>query len=92
MTLTQCYSCDYTHFLFILGHSTTTSIKDHPYLLDHVINGRVLYPAAGFILLAWQSFAKMEGQDFNELPITIKDFKIHHASVIPQTGTLSSQT
>ena len=62
------------------------SLKEDAYIADHCINGRVLYPAAGYLVMVWQALAKSLGQDFTQLPVTIKDFKIHNASIVPDNG------
>ncbi|GIZ02334.1 fatty acid synthase [Caerostris extrusa] len=56
--------------------------KDDAYLLDHKIDGRSLFPATGYICLAWEALAAKLQKNFKEMPVAIEDFKIHRAIVI----------
>lgn len=60
----------------------TTDVGNYAYLHDHVIDGRALFPATGFIFLAWSSLAKSKGQLLQETPVTFKDVKIHKATLL----------
>ena len=53
------------------------------YLLDHFIDGRSLFPATGYLWLAWQAFVK-RSQSINAeaLNFVVEDFKIHRATLI----------
>ena len=62
------------------------------YLFDHYINGRLLYPAAGYMVLAWKSFAKTLDTDFLKISVIIEDFKIHSGSVLPKEGSVRYTT
>ncbi|XP_042904027.1 fatty acid synthase [Parasteatoda tepidariorum] len=58
--------------------------KEDSYLMDHFIDGRALFPAAGYIYLAWDMLASKLQKNFNEMPVIIENFKIHRATVITQ--------
>lgn len=62
-------------------------LSEHAYLLDHIVNGRVLLAGTVYLVMAWQALAQQLGVDYEQLPVTIRDFNIHKASVLPQTGT-----
>ena len=59
--------------------------SDH-YVVGHAIDGRVLYPATGYLVLVWRAMAKINGQMFEKMPIVLEDVHIHRATIIPKTG------
>ena len=52
----------------------------------HVIDGRVLFPAAGYLELAWRTLARLNGTVTDKLPVVFEDVNIHRATIMPQTG------
>jgi fatty acid synthase len=44
----------------------------HP-LVGHKIDGRVLFPAAGYIVLAWNALAKFYGKMFDRMPVILEN-------------------
>ncbi|CAL1284486.1 unnamed protein product [Larinioides sclopetarius] len=50
--------------------------KEDAYLLDHKIDGKTIFPAAGFVYLAWEALAMKHQKDFKEMSIVIEDFEI----------------
>lgn len=61
--------------------------EDH-YLVGHKIDGRVLFPATGYLVLVWKALAKINGLVFKDLPVTFEDVQIHRATVMPKKGTV----
>ncbi|GBM39322.1 Fatty acid synthase [Araneus ventricosus] len=62
--------------------------KDDAYILDHKIDGRSLFPATGYIFLAWDALASKLQKNCGEMSIVVENFKIHRATVItPQVLT-----
>lgn len=59
---------------------------DH-YLVDHAIDGRVLFPGTGYLVLAWRTLAKLRGQFYEHLPVMFENVNIHHATILPKKGT-----
>lgn len=59
--------------------------EDH-YLVGHAIDGRVLFPATGYLVLAWRALAKLSGQMFDQMPVVFEDVTIHRATILPKIG------
>ena len=76
------------------GNGSSSSVKvdlsspdsEDAYLTGHVIDGRVLFPATGYLVLAWQQLARMNGQTYQRTPVCFDDVHIHRATVFPSTG------
>lgn len=58
---------------------------DH-YLVDHCVDGRVLYPATGYLVLAWQTLARCVGMVMEETAVTFEEVTIHQATIVPKKG------
>uniref|UniRef100_A0A8D2NDD8 Fatty acid synthase n=1 Tax=Zonotrichia albicollis TaxID=44394 RepID=A0A8D2NDD8_ZONAL len=63
---------------------------DH-YLIGHCIDGRVLYPATGYLVLAWRTLARSLGVAMDEVAVTFEDVTIHQATIIPKKDGLRTQ-
>ncbi|KAJ0060389.1 hypothetical protein NL108_010160, partial [Boleophthalmus pectinirostris] len=60
---------------------------DH-YLLGHCIDGRVLFPATGYLVLAWRTLVKSLGMVLDTTPVTFEDVAIHRATILPPNGSV----
>jgi len=60
--------------------------SEDAYLAGHVIDGRVLFPATGYLVLAWRQLARMNGQTYQQTPVSFDDIHIHRATMLPSTG------
>ncbi|KAK4877606.1 hypothetical protein RN001_010112 [Aquatica leii] len=58
------------------------------YLSGHAIDGRVLFPATGYLTLVWKSFAKLRNKDFQQMPVIIEDVQFHRATIMPKDGAV----
>ncbi|XP_061823044.1 fatty acid synthase [Nerophis lumbriciformis] len=56
------------------------------YLLGHCIDGRILYPATGYLVLAWRTLVRNLGLVMNTTPVIFEDVAIHRATILPKTG------
>ena len=59
------------------------------YLEGHSIDGRVLFPASGYLVLAWKTLAKSAGLLLEHMPVAFEDVTIHRATILPKTGTVT---
>ncbi|NWT56328.1 FAS synthase, partial [Erythrocercus mccallii] len=60
---------------------------DH-YLIGHCIDGRILYPATGYLVLAWRTLARSLGMAMEEMAVIFEDVTIHQATIIPKKGSV----
>jgi len=60
--------------------------SEDAYLTGHVIDGRVLFPATGYLVLAWRQLARMNGQTYQQTPVAFDDIHIHRATILHSTG------
>ncbi|XP_006886190.1 PREDICTED: fatty acid synthase [Elephantulus edwardii] len=72
----------------IYNIDTSPESPDH-YLLDHCIDGRVLFPATGYLCLVWKTLARALGLVMEQMPVVFEDVTLHQATIIPKTGTVS---
>ncbi|XP_014215720.1 fatty acid synthase [Copidosoma floridanum] len=56
------------------------------YLAGHCIDGRVLFPATGYLTLVWKTFAKLWNVDPEKLPVVLEDVSFHRATIMPKEG------
>lgn len=52
------------------------------YLLDHVIDGRVLYPFTGHMVLAWRTLCKLKGLDYTKTPVVFENINVFSATIL----------
>ncbi|KAI1292130.1 Fatty acid synthase [Halotydeus destructor] len=50
-----------------------SDIEDE-YLNDHCIDGRVLYPATGYLMLAWKMLAKAKNTSYDKLAVEFENY------------------
>uniref|UniRef100_H3AY86 Fatty acid synthase n=1 Tax=Latimeria chalumnae TaxID=7897 RepID=H3AY86_LATCH len=58
------------------------------YMIGHCIDGRVLYPATGYLALAWRTLMRSTGGILEKTPVTFEDVTIHRATILPKTGSV----
>lgn len=58
------------------------------YIADHCIDGRVLYPATGYLLLAWRALLRTSGAVMHQTPVMFEDVVLHRATILPKTGSV----
>ena len=60
------------------------------YLLDHVIDGRVLYPFTAYMVLAWKTLCKLKGVDFQKTPVVFENINVYSATVVTKASEFRS--
>ncbi|XP_052513198.1 fatty acid synthase [Budorcas taxicolor] len=60
---------------------------DH-YLVDHCIDGRIIFPATGYLCLVWKTLARALDQNMEHTPVVFEDVTLHQATILPKTGTV----
>lgn len=70
-------------YSFVLD--TSKDAEDH-YLVDHMIDGRLVLPVSTCIVLAWRALAKMKAKNYEELPVKLEHVNCHAPTIIPQSG------
>ncbi|CAH2093519.1 unnamed protein product [Euphydryas editha] len=68
--------------------SISADSEANAFLLGHVIDGRQLYPATGYLVMVWETFGMMMGQYFKELSVIFEDVRFQRATSIPKNGDL----
>ncbi|XP_030610501.1 LOW QUALITY PROTEIN: fatty acid synthase [Archocentrus centrarchus] len=58
---------------------------DH-YLIGHSIDGRVLYPATGYLVLAWRTLVRSLGVVMDSTAVTFEDVTMHRATILSNTS------
>ena len=56
--------------------------EEWAFLSGHLIDGRVLFPATGYVQLAWTEFAKINGSTMEDWPVHIQNLKIKRATIL----------
>ncbi|CAL4149895.1 unnamed protein product [Meganyctiphanes norvegica] len=60
---------------------------DDAYLEGHTIDGRVIFPATGYMVLAWRALCLLTGQQWEETPVTFNNITLHQATVLASSAT-----
>uniref|UniRef100_F1N647 Fatty acid synthase n=1 Tax=Bos taurus TaxID=9913 RepID=F1N647_BOVIN len=58
---------------------------DH-YLVDHCIDGRIIFPGTGYLCLVWKTLARALDQNMEHTPVVFEDVTLHQAVILPKTG------
>nr|QNL15121.1 fatty acid synthase 1 [Meteorus pulchricornis] len=64
------------------------SKEEYTYLAGHTIDGRVIFPATGYLTIVWKTFAKLRCIDFRKLPVILENVKFHRATIMPKEGAV----
>lgn len=56
--------------------------KSFEFIKGHIIDGRILFPATGWIFLVWETFAMINGMPHEELPVIFENVKFLRATTL----------
>lgn len=62
------------------------SVKEYKSLEQHKIDGRVILPLSGCLLMVWKILAKQKKVHFEKLPVVFEDVTVNRATIIPNDG------
>ncbi|OTF76917.1 fatty acid synthase-like protein, partial [Euroglyphus maynei] len=64
------------------------NIEDKFYA-DHCVDGRILFPATGYLYFAWELASRTLNTKREETSIIFEDVIIHRATIMPKSGVMS---
>ncbi|GAB6033131.1 hypothetical protein CHUAL_012740 [Chamberlinius hualienensis] len=56
------------------------------YLIDHFVDGRVIHPGVGYLVMVWKAFARLKGKDYTKMPIVMENLAFHRATLLTKTA------
>lgn len=59
---------------------------DDAFLAGHNIDGRVLFPATGYLTLVWRTMAKLHNRRIEETAVVLEDVQFRRATILSQDG------
>ena len=62
--------------------------EDFEFVAGHVIDGRNLFPATGYLALIWETVGMMRGELYTECSVIFEDVKFLRATNIPKDGSV----
>ncbi|CAL7939125.1 unnamed protein product [Xylocopa violacea] len=61
----------------------------YEYMVHHVIDGRNLVPATGYLIMVWETFSMLQGKLYDEVSVVFENVKFERATAIPAEGSIS---
>nr|XP_050846967.1 fatty acid synthase-like [Vespula vulgaris] len=65
-----------------ISHNT----EEYKYIKGHVIDGRNLYPGAGYLCLVWETLGTLIEKFYTEMFVVMENIKFNRATAIPKEG------
>ncbi|XP_076644466.1 fatty acid synthase [Halictus rubicundus] len=60
--------------------------ENYEYMVHHVIDGRNLVPATGYLILVWETVSMLQGKLFDEVSVVFEDIKFERATTLSKDG------
>jgi len=54
------------------------------FLMGHKINGRIIFPASGYLMLIWKTLAKLRNVNFEQLPVIFENVRLKRITIMPK--------
>ncbi|XP_043471863.1 fatty acid synthase [Leptopilina heterotoma] len=76
------------------GHSGQSVVEfdlskeSDSYIAGHCIDGRILFPATGYLTIVWKTFAKLRGSSYEKTPVVFEDVQFLRATIMPKEGSV----
>ncbi|XP_076226839.1 fatty acid synthase [Nomia melanderi] len=62
--------------------------ESYEYMVHHVIDGRNLIPATGYLIMVWETISMLQGKLFDEVSVVFEDIRFERATTIPKEGSI----
>lgn len=62
--------------------------EENAFIAGHTIDGRVLFPATGYLELVWRKFAHIKADTLAKTPVIFENVVLHQATIIPKEGSV----
>ena len=60
--------------------------SEYSFIIGHQIDGRCLFPATGYLVLVWRTFAKLNHyEDYRQMSVLFEQVQIHRATICSLT-------
>lgn len=76
------YTWDETEKSGILNYKINLNDRDYKYIVGHCIDGRVLFPATGYLYLVWDLLCYLSHREMMDYSIEFEDVKFLRATTI----------
>ena len=76
------------HFRYSANDMNETidlSRRFNTFLPDHCIDGNLIFPATGYLMLAWRQLAASKGRIWNQIPVIFEDVQFRRAVFLSDT-------
>ncbi|XP_045766807.1 fatty acid synthase [Maniola jurtina] len=60
------------------------SKADDAFIAGHNIDGRILFPATGYLTLVWRTMAKLHNKKLEETAVVLEDVQFRRATIVPR--------
>ncbi|XP_076649208.1 fatty acid synthase-like [Halictus rubicundus] len=58
------------------------------YIAGYTIDGTILFPVTGYLVLVWRIYAKLRNVDFEKLPVVFEHVKFLRTTIMPKEGPI----
>lgn len=62
--------------------------ENYEYMMHHVIDGRTLVPAMGYLIMVWETIGFLQGRIYDELSVMFENVKFERTTTVPASGSV----